>query len=189
MKAVYHWLGKHVHAWYGTLIFALLVFIEGFFIIPVSTMLAFFSLENRPKALMYATIATLVSGLGALAGYLIGVLLWKAGGRAFLHYVIDAKKFDQLVIKFTTYQAWTTFVVALTPMPYKMLTITAGFMRLPVVPFILFSMLARGLRFFAISGAIYIWGDQVHFYLNKYFYWVVAAGVIIFIALWFLMYH
>ncbi len=184
MKALYQWLGKHVHAWYGTLIFALLVFIEGFFVVPVSTMVAFFSLQNRPRAFMYATIATLVSGLGALAGYGIGVLLWQAGGRAFLDYVIDAKKFDLLVEQFKAYQAWTTFIVALTPMPYKILTFSAGFMRMPVVPFILFSMAARGLRFFAIAGAIYIWGEKVQYYLDTYFYWVVAAGIAFFIAFW-----
>ncbi len=184
MKALYQWLGKHVHAWYGTLIFGLLVFIEGFFIVPVSTMLAFFSLENRPKAFMYATIATLVSGLGALVGYYIGVLLWKAGGRSVLEHVINAKKFDHLVEQFTAYQAWTTFIVALTPMPYKILTISAGFLRLPLTPFILLSMGARGLRFFAISGAIYIWGEKVQYYLDKYFYWVVAAGISFFISFW-----
>jgi membrane protein YqaA with SNARE-associated domain len=184
MKAIYQWLGKHVHAPYGTCIFGLLVFIEGFFIVPVSTLVAFFSLSNRPKALMYAGIATLVSGLGALAGYGVGMLLWKAGGRAFLDYIIDAHKFDQLVEQFKAYQAWTTFVVALTPMPYKILTFSAGFMRLPVLPFILLSMCARGLRFFGISAAIYIWGEKVQYYLDTYFYWVIAVGTAFFIALW-----
>ncbi len=188
MKALYQWLGKHVHAPYSTFLFALLVFIEGFFIIPVSTLLAFFSLEDRPNALLYATIATLVSGLGALAGYLLGVMLWKAGGTAFLHYIVDEKRFAHLVQQFKTYQAWTTFFVALTPMPYKMLTISAGFMRLPIIPFILFSMLARGIRFFAISGAIALWGEEVHYYLHKYFYWVISIGLICFIILWYLMY-
>ncbi len=75
-------------------------------------------------------------------------------------------------------------MIALTPMPYKILTFSAGFMRMPVVPFILFSMAARGLRFFAIAGAIYIWGEKVQYYLDKYFYWVVAVGIAFFIASW-----
>ncbi len=187
MKIVYEWLGKHVHARYGTAVFALLIFIEGFFIIPVSTLLAFYSLENRHKAFYYALVATLVSALGALAGYGLGMLLWSVGGKAVIHFFISPEKFETLVAQFKTYQAWTTFVVALTPMPFKMLTLTAGFCRLPLVPFVLLSMLARGIRFFAISGAIYLWGESVHYYLNKYFYYVVGAGIGFFIALWFLV--
>ncbi len=85
MKALYHWLGKQVHAWYGTVLFSFLVFIEGFLVMPVSTLLAFFSLENRPKAFKYALIALLASAGGALTGYLIGIGLWKAGGKYFLN--------------------------------------------------------------------------------------------------------
>ena len=187
MKIVYQWLGKHVHAPYGTFVFALLVFIEGFFIVPVSTLLAFYSLENRNKALFYALLATLVSALGAAAGYGLGMLLWSVGGKSIIHFFISPEKFEHLVDQFKSYQAWTTFVVALTPMPFKMLTLTAGFLRLPIIPFIILSMLARGLRFFVISGAIALWGEKVHYYLNEYFYYIIGAGIGFFIALWFLM--
>ncbi len=187
MKIVYEWLGKHVHAPYGNYVFALLVFIEGFFFIPVSTLLAFYSLENRRNALFYALLATLVSGLGALAGYTLGKILWSVGGKAVIHYLVAPDKFEKLVDQFKNYQAWTTFLIALTPMPFKLLTLTAGFCRLPLIPFIIISMLARGVRFFAISGAIYIWGESVQYYLQKYFYYVVAAGIAFLIALWFLV--
>lgn len=175
MKGLYHWLGKQVHAWYGTVLFSFLVFIEGFLVVPVSTLLAFFSLENRTKTFKYASLALLASAFGALTGYLIGGLLWKAGGKAFLAYVIHAEQFNELVHKFTEYQGWTTFILALSPMPFNMLTISAGFMGLPLVPFLLFSLAARGLRFFAIAGSIHLWGDQFHFYLNEYFYWIVGT--------------
>ncbi len=178
MRTLYHWLGKQVHAWYGTVLFSFLVFIEGFFVMPVSALLAFFSLENRDKAFKYAFIALLASAGGALMGYLIGMGLWKAGGKAFLAYVIHAGKFDELVHKLTEYQGWTTFVLALSPMPFSMLTISAGFMGLPLIPFLFFSLAARGLRFFTISGCIYMWGEQFHFYINEYFYWLVGTGII-----------
>lgn len=188
MKTVYQWLGKHIHSPYSSYLLGLLVFIEGFFAVPVNTILAFFSLVNKKHALKYATIATTVTGLGALAGYLIGTMLWQAGGTAFLHHVIDEKRFTHLVKEFTAYQAWTTFFIALSPMPYNILTISAGFMKLPLLPFILFSVIARGLRFFAISYAITLWGEDVHYYLHAYFYWVICIGIIGFIVLWHLIY-
>ena len=178
MKSLYHWLGKQVHAKYGTVLFSFLVFIEGFLLMPVSTLLAFFSLENRPKAFKYALLALLASVFGALAGYLIGIGLWKTGGTAFLSYVISPDKFDELVTRFTEYQAGTTFLLALSPMPFNMLTISAGFMGLPIVPFLLSIVAARGLRFFAISASIYLWGEQFNFYLNEYFYWIIGSGVV-----------
>ena len=187
MKALYHWIGSHVHAWYGSLIFGFLVFIEGFFVVPVSTLLAVFCLENRSKAYMYAAIATVVSALGALTGYFIGTLLWKAGGSAFLYYVVDEHKFFQLVEQFTTYQAWTTFFVALSPMPFKMLTFSAGFMGLPLIPFLFFSMIARGCRFFAIATLIFLLGDQAQFYVDKYFYWIITVGTLSFLMMWYFM--
>lgn len=188
MKALYQWLGKRVHARYSTLVFALCVFIEGFFILPVSTMLAFFCLENRRKSLMYAAIATLMSGFGALAGYGIGVLAWQAGAQKILFYFIDEQKFQNAIEQFKTFQTWTTFVVALTPMPYKLLTISAGFMHLPLIPFILLSVIARGIRFFAIAISIALWGEKVHYYLNTYFYWVVSVWILLFLSLWYFIY-
>ncbi len=65
-------------------------------------------------------------------------------------------------------------MLALSPMPFNMLTISAGFMGLPILPFLFFSLAARGLRFFAIAGSIHLWGEQFHFYLNEYFYWFVG---------------
>lgn len=187
MKVIYEWLGKHVRGPYGTWVFALLVFIEGFFIVPVSTLLAFYSLENRNKAFFYALIATLMSAVGALAGYCLGMLLWSGGGKSFIHWFVSPEKFEQLVQQFKNYQTWTTFGVALTPMPFKLLTLTAGFCKLPLIPFITFSMLARGLRFFAIAGAIYLWGEKVSYYIDKYFYFIIAAIIASFLGMWFLI--
>jgi membrane protein YqaA with SNARE-associated domain len=187
MKSMYYWLGKHVHAPYGTFIFSLLIFIEGFFFVPVSTLLAFYCLENRRKCFIYALIATCISGLGALVGYYLGTLLWQAAGTSLIHFFISPEKFTYLVEQYKTHQAWAVFIVALTPIPFKALTLTAGFCHLPVVPFVLFSIVARGIKFYSIGGAIYLWGDQVQYYLNKYFYYFVTAGIGTFILMWWLL--
>lgn len=187
MKSMYQWLGKHVHAWYGTALLALFVVIEGFFFVPVSTLLAFYCLEDRKNALYYALVATIMSGFGAVVGYTLGSLLWQAGGKELIHYFVAADKFEQLVAQFKEYEAWTTFFVALTPVPFKLLTLTAGFIKLPLTRFIALSMAARGIRFFAIAIAISLWGESVQYYLDKYFYYVVAAGLALFLVLWFLV--
>jgi membrane protein YqaA with SNARE-associated domain len=187
MKGIYEWLGKHVQARYGTILFGILVIIEGFFIMPISTLLAFYSLQNREKAFLYATIATLMSGVGAMVGYAIGLLAWQAGGKELIYYFTSPESFENLVSRFTNYQAWTTFFVALTPAPFKLITLTAGFLRLPIIPFLAFSIAARGLRFFGIAGSIYIWGERVQYYINEYFYYVLGCILILFFLFWYLV--
>lgn len=184
MKSMYNWLGKHVHAPYGIYIFGLLVIIEGFFIVPVSTLLAFYCLEKRKQAFLYATIATATSAVGALIGYSLGALLWQALGTTVTHWLVAPDKFDYLVQQFQHNQAWAITGIALTPMPFKALTLTAGFCKLPVLPFLFFTMLGRGIRFYAIALSIYIWGEKIQYYLNKYFYYIIALGIALFILMW-----
>ena len=128
-----------------------------------------------------------MSAVGALAGYILGMLLWAGIGKSFIFWLISPEKFELLTQQFKNYQALTTFGIALTPMPFKLLTITAGFCKLPFIPFITISMLARGLRFFAIAGAIYIWGEKVSYYIDKYFYLIIAAIILSIVAMWYLV--
>jgi membrane protein YqaA with SNARE-associated domain len=187
MKSMYYWLGKHVHAPYGTWVFALLVFIEGFFVVPVTTLLTFYCLENRKKAFMYAAIATGVSALAALVGYLLGALLWKTLGQNFIYYLISPKTFDYLVEQYKNYQAATVIMISLTPIPFKALTLTAGFCQLPLIPFIFFSLIGRGLRFFLIATAVFLWGHHLQYYIDKYFYYFATAFIVLCGAMWFLL--
>jgi len=177
MKGMYNWLGKHVHAPYGIYIFSLLVFIEGFFIVPVSTLLAFYCLEDRKRTFLYAGIATVISAFSALAGYYIGTLLWNLTGTKLIGYLISEAKFNKLIEQFKAYEAFAVFVAAFTPVPFKVLTLTAGFCKLPLKTFLIFTILGRGIRFYLIATGIYIWGDAVNYFLNKYFYYIIGLGI------------
>jgi len=177
MKGMYNWLGKHVHAPYGIYVFGLLVFIEGFFFVPVSTLLAFYCLKDRRKTFLYAGIATLVSILSALAGYYLGMLLWNLTGTKLINLLISEAKFNKLIEQFKIYQNFTVFVAAFTPVPFKALTLTAGFCQLPLKAFLIFTILGRGIRFYLISAGIYIWGDSVNYFLNTYFYYIISLGI------------
>lgn len=177
MKGMYNWLGKHVHAPYGIYIFSLLVFIEGFFIVPVSTLLAFYSLEDRKRTFIYAGIATIISGFAALTGYYIGMLLWNLTGTKLLNLLISEAKFTKLVQQFKIYQNFAVFFASFTPVPFKALTLTAGFCKLPLKSFLIFTILGRGIRFYLISTAIHIWGDSFNYFLNKYFYYIIGLGI------------
>lgn len=182
MKRIYYWVGKHVHSTRGTLIFAFLMLIEGILFMPVSTLLSFYCLQNRKKSFEYAFIATVMSVFGALLGYYIGYLIWSHWGASFISNIIGQENFDVIKEKFETYKAGAVFLVALTPVPFKALTLTAGFCRLSLFPFIFMCIISRGIKFFTISTLAYIWGDKMQIYLDKYFYYFIAIGIISFIA-------
>ncbi|MCK4911996.1 MAG: hypothetical protein KAR83_10155, partial [Thermodesulfovibrionales bacterium] len=57
----------------------------------------------------------------------------------------------------------------LTPIPYKVFTITAGFLRANILVFIVASILARGLRFFTVAGLIYLFGPKIKEFIDRYF--------------------
>jgi membrane protein YqaA with SNARE-associated domain len=184
MKSMYYWLGKHVHAPYGTWIFALLVFIEGFFIVPVSTLLTFYCLENRSRAFMYAALATATSILAATTGYALGSLIWHTVGQTFIYYIISPETFHTLVEKYTLYQAATVLMVSATPIPFKALTLTAGFCKLPLLPFLTYAIIGRGIKFFAIATGIHLWGHHIQNLIDKYFYVFLTLFIASFVLMW-----
>jgi len=71
---------------------------------------------------------------------------------------------------FNQYEGWAIAVAGLTPIPYKVFTITAGFLRANFMVFVVASILARGARFFAVAALIYLFGAQIKDFIDKYFY-------------------
>ena len=101
-------------------------------------LLASMSLKNRSKAFYFATICTISSVLGAVAGYYIGIyainlimpLLEKLNYLPELYIAEDY---------FNTYGIWIILIAGFSPVPYKLFTITAGMMAMPLIPFVVFS--------------------------------------------------
>jgi membrane protein YqaA with SNARE-associated domain len=126
---------------------------SSFFPIPPDVMLAPMVLARRDKAFLYAGICTIASVLGGLLGYAIGVWLEPLGQtilRVFGHPEGQAefqKWFDQ----------WGLAVILIkgaTPIPYKLVTITAGLARFDLFTFLWASILTRGFRFFAVASIL-----------------------------------
>jgi membrane protein DedA with SNARE-associated domain len=67
------------------------------------------------------------------------------------------------------YDFWAIFLAGLTPLPYKVFTISAGVFSIDIGVFILASFLSRGLRFFILAGLIYRYGDLITRFIDRYF--------------------
>lgn len=185
IRHIYDWMASKVHTRYAIWWLAGLFFIEAScFIIPVDPLLILFCLERQKRSLFYASIATISSVLGGIVGYVIGWRLWESIGIVLVKWLISETTFENIRLKYALYQTWAVLIAGFTPVPYKAVTISAGFCRLPFIPFILFSILARGARFFLIAGTIRLWGPQIKIFIDRYFNLLVVlfATLVLFFA-------
>ena len=153
-------------------------------ILPVplqDLLLASMSLRNRSKAFYFAAICTIASVLGALLGYYIGV----QAENHILPILINLNyesKFETAQMYFQTYGIYIILIAGFSPIPYKVFTIAAGMMSMSLLPFVFFSLIARGARYFLISFLVRKFGKMADAWLNKYIDWL-GYLVIITIAL------
>ena len=143
-------------------------------ILPVplqDLLLASMSLRNRSKAFYFASICTVASVLGAILGYYIGV----QAENHILPILINLNyesKFETAQIYFQTYGIYIILIAGFSPIPYKIFTIAAGMMSMPLLPFVVFSLIARGARYFLISFLVRKFGKMADAWLNKYIDWL-----------------
>lgn len=190
IRDLYSWMGKKVYSKHATAMLAMLFYLEAIFFLPTDPMLIFYCIERRDRALFYATVATIASVLGGITAYCIGYVLWEYAGQQIIHnslinYIISPQLFSALCTKYKEYESLAILVAGFTPVPYKAATLTAGFCKLSVAPFIICSIIARGARFFLLALAIRKWGVQIKEYIDRYFnLLVILVVLIISISIW-----
>ena len=151
-------------------------------ILPVplqDLLLASMSLRNRSKAFYFAAICTIASVLGAVLGYYIGI----QAENHILPILINLNyesKFETAQMYFQTYGIYIILIAGFSPIPYKVFTIAAGMMSMSLLPFVFFSLIARGARYFLISFLVRKFGKMADAWLNKYIDWL---GYLLIIAI------
>jgi membrane protein YqaA with SNARE-associated domain len=171
---------KHPHASYyltGTSIAE-----SSFFPVPVDVLLAPMVLARREKAWWYAGLATIGSVAGAVIGYYIGLFLFDQVAQPIIDFYHFQEKFVYVQDLFNEYGVWIIFIAGFSPIPYKIFTITAGVVAMPLLPFILTSLVARGARFFLVAGLVYAGGDKIDAVLEKRVEHIGWASVIIIVV-------
>jgi membrane protein YqaA with SNARE-associated domain len=170
IRALYAWMLKHgqgKHAWRALACFA---FAEAsFFPIPPDIMLLPMMLADRKKAFRLAAWCALWSVIGGMFGYAIGALFWDTAGQWIMHALhIPQVVVDGLRHKYSEHAYWIA-IQGLTPIPFKLVTISAGLANVPFAAFLFFAALARGTRFILIEGTlVHLFGDKAKYYLEKY---------------------
>ena len=180
LRKLYDWTmekAAHPHA-QGWL--ALFAFAEAsFFPIPPHPLLGLMCLAAPKKALRFALIATLASVAGGLFGYFIGWGLYDAIGRQLIGALGLTESFPVAACHLNE-RDWEAIVIAgATPVPFKLLTITAGFIGMNLVTFVLASLAGRGFIFMTVGVLFRLFGRPIKAIIDKYLVWVTTAFVVL----------
>jgi len=162
-----HW-AETPYAMYALFIFA---FVESsFFPIPPDILLVALLVANsRAKWFRYALVITAGSVLGGMLGYIIGFWFYEIVGRKIIEIYNLAEVMTRIGVQYSMHAFWTVFIAAFTPIPYKVITISAGFFKISIYQMIIASIVGRGLRFFVLAYLLKVFGPHVKNAIYRYF--------------------
>ena len=161
---------------------ALVSFAESsFFPVPPAALLVPMALARPARAWRLAAICTVSSVLGGMLGYLIGYAFFDGVALPLIHFYHLESKADAFVAGFQQYGLWIILIKGLTPIPYKIVTITSGLAHYNFGLFVAASAVTRGARFFIVAALLRRFGEPVREFIERRLTLVTsltAAGIV-----------
>ncbi|MFC0203521.1 YqaA family protein [Novosphingobium soli] len=183
LRRLYDWTmekAAHRHAEWWLAAFA---FMEAsFFPVPPHPLLGLMCLAEPKKAIRFAVIATLGSVAGGLLGYAIGHFAYAAFGEALLQALGLAESFPKAACYLRIYGAEIIIVKGATPIPFKLLTITAGFIGMSLPVFIGASLVSRSISFMIVGVLFRLFGAPIKAAIDRHLGKVTAAFAVLVVA-------
>lgn len=136
------------------------------FPIPPDVMVVPMVLADRAKAFRIALVSTIGSVLGALAGYAIGAILYEAVARPLIEFYGYGDAFREFTARYNEWGAWIVAFAALTPFPFKVITIASGAVGLNLVVFVIAALIARGVRFHLEAALLWRFGPPIRGFIE-----------------------
>jgi membrane protein YqaA with SNARE-associated domain len=185
LRKMYDWCvataGKPYAMWtMGTVSFAE----SSFFPIPPDAMLIPMSLARPDRAYHFATVCTIASVAGGVLGYAIGYFLYESLGLWLMQLYGYGARVEAFQEWYKEWGAWVILIKGLTPIPYKLVTITSGFAHYPIVAFIVLSIITRGMRFYAIAFLAHRYGDRARLMIEERLgLWTALAAAVLVVGI------
>ena len=180
-RRLYNWVLHWAESRYSGWALFLLAFAESsFFPVPPDVLLAPLTLGSRKKWWRFALSCSGASVVGGLLGYGIGHWLWFDGTEysglalwCFAHIPgLTEGHFEQAKAWYDNWDFWIVFAAGFTPLPYKVITISAGAFDIDFVMFLVASVVGRSARFFLVAGLFGRHGPTIKPFVDKYFNWL-----------------
>ena len=183
LRRIYDWCIAAADKPYALWLMAAVSFAESsFFPVPPDIMLIPMALARPQRAWVYAGVCTVASVAGGVLGYAIGSLLYDSVGQWLIGLYGYGDKVDAFRASYAHYGAWIILLKGLTPIPYKIVTITSGFAGYNIWLFILLSVITRGARFFIAAILLNRYGETIRHHIEKRLGLWVGLGAAVLVA-------
>ncbi|RJX34635.1 MAG: DedA family protein [Desulfarculus sp.] len=180
------WVTHFAQTPYGAwALFAISFAESSFFPIPPDVLLLALAAVDPQASLWFATITTVGSVLGGMFGYFIGL----KGGRPLMLRLFSHEKIRVVEDYYQRYDVWAVGAAGLTPLPYKLFTITAGVFVLNFPRFVIASAASRGLRFYAEGFFFWFFGPSIQGWIQEYFGWITFGFLVCLVGGFWLVKH
>ncbi|HEY1311021.1 MAG TPA: YqaA family protein [Pseudolabrys sp.] len=157
---------------------------SSFFPVPPDVMLIPMALARPERAYVLAAWCTATSVAGGLLGYAIGALLYDSVGAWLIQLYHYGDKVETFRAAYAQWGAWIILLKGLTPIPYKIVTITSGFAGYNLGLFVVFSIIARATRFFVLAFLLHRYGEQARHVIEKRLgLWVMLGAALVVIGI------
>ena len=165
-KWILNWKNSPYAPW---ALFSLALAESSFFPIPPDVLLIAILALNFNRWKIYAFLTLLGSLAGGILGYYLGWGFFSLFGQKIIDFYHLQSAMEAVGLKYHQNSFLTVFTAAFTPIPYKLITISAGVFKIDFWTFILASIIGRGARFFAVAYIMKLSGPKVERILEKYF--------------------
>jgi len=161
--------------------------LEIFLIFPLDFVIIFYALQNKKKVYFVSIGAAFCSTVSAAIGYVIGAFAFNHLS-GFIFKFITQATFTKIAYLYQVYEKGVVFLGAFFPLPFKVVTISAGICKLPIFTFLLTIFIARVLRFLLISLLTIQLEDKIFNVIEKYSLMLLGSiGLLLLVIyLWFL---
>ena len=183
LRQLYDWTISWAEKPQGTWALFLIAFAESsFFPIPPDVLLIALCVGAVTRSFRFAAICTVGSLLGGALGYGIGAFGFETIGEPIVKAYHGEAVMDKIKLWYDTYGFWGHLLAAVTPIPYKVFTISSGVFKFSFAEFMLASCIGRSLRFFAVAALMYAFGPRIKSFIEKYFNWCAWGFMILLIG-------
>ncbi len=179
-RRIYNWAALKAFSPWAPLWLGLIFLLEMVLFLPMDAILMLFCMHNPQRRFIYALVATISSLIIALIGYAVGYLLWGSIGEFVTTHLISPEFFNRVVVHYNAHEHLAVFIGSLFPIPFKAITISAGFCQLSLSSYLVSVFFARALRFFFLAEMMQRWGTQIKGFVDRHFgrlIWALGAKV------------
>ena len=178
MKISEYLLSRAESKAYTWIVFIMTVFESIFLFIPPEVFMTPPIIANKKRAVPVFLAATFGSIVGGIIAYAIGMWLFDSVGMWIIENFASMEKFELAQSMFIKHGVFIIFLTAVTPVPYKLMAICAGFMGFPALLFLGVSAIFRTGRFAIVGALLWKFQERANAIVKKYFWQLTAAAIV-----------